>query len=174
MAEHTTIGIIGGSGWLGGAIAKALVAAGFAAPDRLRLSYRNSAPTFLPDAFWTRDNQELVDRSDIVVVSVRPADWPSVMVSAKDKLAVSVMAGVRMEHLIKRLGTDRAVRALPNAAAEVSQSYTPWVASATTTAGDRHLRRGRKRSRDRLPDRPVRLGSHIPGAPRRNDDVRSD
>jgi pyrroline-5-carboxylate reductase len=137
MAEPTRIGIIGGSGWLGGAIARALVDAGFTAPERLRLSYRSSAPTFLPDAFWTRDNQELVDRSDIVVVSVRPADWPSVVVSAKDKLAVSVMAGVRMEHLVERLGTDRVVRSLPNAAAEVRQSYTPWFASAATTARDR-------------------------------------
>ena len=35
------------------------------------------------------------------------------------------MAGIPLADLAARTGTDRVVRALPNAAAEVGQSYTP-------------------------------------------------
>lgn len=139
MSELPKIGIIGGAGWLGGALAKGLVAAHATTPDRLRLSYRRSAPAFLQDAHWTRDNQDLADGADVVIVSVRPSDWPAVEVRIKGKLVISVMAGVAVDDLMRRLGADRVVRSLPNAAAEVNRSYTPWFASAAVTASDRQV-----------------------------------
>jgi pyrroline-5-carboxylate reductase len=94
-------------------------------------------PTLVPDAHWTHDNQALADRSDVVIVSVRPQDWPAIAVSAPGKLVISVMAGVRLAELAAHLGTSRIVRALPNAAAEVGKSYTPWTATAQVMDGDR-------------------------------------
>ena len=68
---------------------------------------------------------------------MRPQDWPAIAVTAPGKLVVSVMAGVTLADIAARLGTDRVVRALPNAAAEVGQSYTPWTATAQVTDADR-------------------------------------
>jgi pyrroline-5-carboxylate reductase len=131
------LGIIGGNGWIGGAIARAAVGAELVAAGELTLSCRSAPPGWLPDAHWTHDNQALADRSGVIVLSVRPQDWPAIEVSAPDKLVVSVMAGVRLDDIASRLGTGRVVRALPNAAAEVGQSYTPWTATAGLTDADR-------------------------------------
>ena len=131
------IGIIGGNGWIGGAVARAAVGTGLVPAESLTLSCRSTPPGWLPEAHWTHDNQALADRSDVVVLSVRPQDWPAITVTAPGKLVVSVMAGVTLADVAARLGTDRVVRALPNAAAEVGLSYTPWTATAAVTEPER-------------------------------------
>ena len=139
MNRHPTIGIIGGAGWLGQAFAGAIVDAGISTVDTLTLSYRSSRPEFLPQARWTRDNQQLADCSDIIIVSVRPEDFPAIEISTTGKLVISVMAGVTLDRLAARFRTDRVVRALPNGAAEVRKSYTPWIATQGTSAADRAM-----------------------------------
>lgn len=139
MGGPISIGIIGGGGWLGRAFAEAIVDAQIVVAGHLTLSYRSGQPGFLPDATWTRDNQELVDRSDVIIVSVRPQDWPAIEIAASGKLVMSVMAGIPLDQLAKRLKTDRVVRTLPNAAAEVRNSYTPWIGSRGVTANDRNV-----------------------------------
>ncbi|WP_202364507.1 pyrroline-5-carboxylate reductase family protein [Mesorhizobium sp. L-2-11] len=47
------------------------------------------------------------------------------------------MAGINLTTLSPQIGTERIVRSLPNAAAEVRQSYTPRVASPNLTDKDR-------------------------------------
>jgi pyrroline-5-carboxylate reductase len=131
------VGIIGGNGWIGGAVARALVAAGVARTEELTLSCRSLPPGWLPEASWTHDNQALAERSDVVILSVRPQDWPAIAVSAPGALVISVMAGVTLADISARLGTPRVIRALPNAAAEVGRSYTPWTATAAVSAADR-------------------------------------
>ena len=135
------IGIIGGNGWIGGAIARAAVGAGLRPPGALSLSCRGAFPSWLTDAHWTHDNQELADRSNLVVLSVRPGDWPAIEVAARGKLVISVMAGITLADIAARLGTERVIRALPNAAAEVGKSYTPWTASPRVTDADRAVAR---------------------------------
>lgn len=131
------IGIIGGAGWLGGAIAEAMLNAGVVEPQNLSLSYRTNRPDRFSSAFWTADNQTLADRCDIIILSVRPQDWPGLTVDAEGKLLVSVMAGIRLGKLATRHRTPRVVRSLPNAAAEVCKSYTPWIAAPDVDEGDR-------------------------------------
>ncbi|MBX4937041.1 MULTISPECIES: pyrroline-5-carboxylate reductase family protein [Rhizobium] len=135
------IGIIGASGWLGSSLAQGLVDAGVANPQDLILSYRSRKPNILPDAVWTLDNKLLAEEAAVVIVSVQPGDFPSVDIAIGGKLAISVMAGINLAALSRHLGTDRVVRSLPNAAAEVRQSYTPWVASPKVTDEDRALLR---------------------------------
>lgn len=139
MSGSPSIGVIGGAGWLGGAIAGAALDAGIVKASDLALSYRRKKPGILPDAFWTADNQELADRSDVIIVSVRPEDWRSLKVDASGKLVISVMAGIRLSSLCKSHQTERAVRTLPNAAAEVRLSYTPWVATQDVREDDRTI-----------------------------------
>jgi pyrroline-5-carboxylate reductase len=119
------VGIIGGAGWLGSAIAGSLVSSGAVDPARLICSYRSTRPANSTGWQWTQDNAELVAASDIIIVSVQPADWPSLSINAADKLVISVMAGVRIADLQQRTGAKRLARALPNAAAKVGASYTP-------------------------------------------------
>ena len=138
MIDLPRIGIIGGNGWIGGALARALVAAGLP-PKRLVLSCRSAAPGWLPGARWTQDNRDLAAASDVVVLSVRPQDWPAIDISAAGKLVVSVMAGIPLAAIEARTGSARVARALPNAAADVRHAYTPWVASAGVGAADRHI-----------------------------------
>ncbi|QND45603.1 NAD(P)-binding domain-containing protein (plasmid) [Rhizobium lusitanum] len=132
-------GIVGGSGWLGGAIAGSLLDAGLVEQQTLSLSYRKEQPQRFANAFWTTDNQALADRSDIIILSVRPADWSGLAVDARGKLVISVMAGIRMSALSDRHNTGRVVRSLPNAGAEVGKSYTPWIASNEVDDDDRNI-----------------------------------
>ena len=133
------VGVIGAAGWLGSAIAGAMLEAGLVRPRDLTLSCRRTRPDRFDGAHWTSDNQELAERSDVVIVSVRPEDWPALAVRAGGRLVISVMAGVRLADIGERMETRRVVRALPNAAAEVGKSYTPWFASEAATEEDRAI-----------------------------------
>lgn len=139
MSRSLRFGVIGGAGWLGGAIASAILKAGLGQAQDLALSYRRARPDRFDGAFWTTDNQQLAERSDVIIISVRPEDWPALAIEAVDKLVISVMAGIRLADLGERLDARRVVRALPNAAAEVGRSYTPWIASSETTLEDRAI-----------------------------------
>ncbi len=128
------VGIVGGAGWLGSAIAQALVKSGTVSSSDLTCSYRSGKPEIAVDCNWTNDNAELVENSDVVILSVRPADWKAVDIEASGKLVVSVMAGVNVLDIKKRTGSARVARALPNAAAELGCSYTPIFMRSTEPA----------------------------------------
>ena len=130
------LGIIGAGGWLGGAIAQAALAGGVASPDTLSLSYRSKPPVGCDGAFQTRDTGELVERSDVIILSVRPEDWPEVRFDATGKLLISVMAAVDLQSLASAHNTPRVIRALPNAATEVAASFTPLVSLSSTGSDD--------------------------------------
>lgn len=137
MADGSQIGIIGGGGWLGGAIARGILDAALVPAADLTLSYRSREPDGFAGVHLTSGNEELIERSDIVIVSVRPADWPALVLSAPGRLVISVMAGIGIAEIQSQLRTRRVVRTLPNAAAEVGCSYTPWRAADEVTAADR-------------------------------------
>jgi pyrroline-5-carboxylate reductase len=138
MSRVVRIGIIGGNGWLGGAIAKAIVAAGILEPTQLTLSGRSGRRgSSLPGVNWTRDNNELVDHSDVIVLSVRPQQFEGVAIKADGKLVLSVMAGVPAAVVSAHTQAARIVRAMPNAAASLRKSFTPWFATAAATNQDK-------------------------------------
>lgn len=139
MSISARVGIVGGNGWLGNAIASAAVSAGVIDRASLRLSGRSASRGADPiaGAHWTHDNAELVRGSDIVVLSVRPDQFPAVDIDARGKLVVSVMAGVPIRAIAARTGAERIVRAMPNAAASIRKSFTPWFATTTVTAEDK-------------------------------------
>ena len=131
------VGLIGGAGWLGTAIARALVGSGIVAGQQLTCSYRSRKPDNAVECIWTADNRRLVEQSDVIILSVRPGDWEAIEINAAGKLVISVMAGVTVDSIAKRTGSSRVARALPNAAAEIGYSYTPFfVASSQPRDGD--------------------------------------
>lgn len=141
MTIEARIGIIGGNGWLGNAIAQAAVASGAIRAERLTLSGRSelSAAAQIPGARWTRDNAELVENSDVVVLSVRPEQFSGVSINAGGKLVISVMAGVTAQTIAERTGATEIVRSIPNAAAAIRRSFTPWFATPPVTADNKAL-----------------------------------
>jgi pyrroline-5-carboxylate reductase len=136
------IGIIGGTGWLGAAIARALLSSNFVDPNALWISNRSGRREGFeawPDVRFTTDNQELVNACPTVLLSVLPQDFGGVAVDARGHLVISVMAGASVEVIAGHTGAERIVRALPNAAAEIELSYTPWFAAPAVTAEDKEF-----------------------------------
>ncbi|PTM97206.1 pyrroline-5-carboxylate reductase family protein [Mycoplana dimorpha] len=131
-----TIGVIGGGGWLAGALLRPALADGVVRPGHLILSSRSghvSGFDAWPDIGITRDNVELARSSEVVMLCVRPHDLSAIDVDLTDKLVVSVVAGVTVEVLAREFGARRIVRAMPNACAEQGLSFTPWFATDSVT-----------------------------------------
>jgi pyrroline-5-carboxylate reductase len=137
MTETLKLGIIGGGGWLGKTIIRAILQKGVYRASELGLSFRSKAPDHHQDIYVTGESQALVEKSDVILLSVRPADFDSLAINASGKLVISVMAGVSIAQIASATLSNRIMRAMPNVAASVGCSYTPWVASVDATDQDR-------------------------------------
>ncbi len=136
------IGIIGATGWLGSALGLRLLQQGLVAPEGLTLLNRSGQPG--PYADWpgvrfAPDLTALVAASDVIVVSVRPESWPELQLQAPGRLVISFMAGIGAAAL--QASGGRILRAMPNAAADIGASWTPWWASDAVTEADREATR---------------------------------
>jgi pyrroline-5-carboxylate reductase len=132
------VGIVGATGWLGSALGGGLLENGIVAPADMVLLNRSGPSVEYHgerNVVWAQDAADLVARTDVVVVAVRPQDWDALALVAPGRLLISLMACVSTAVLT---GTEaRIVRAMPNAAAELGRSYTPWLAGPGVTVGDR-------------------------------------
>ncbi len=145
MATPHSIGIVGGSGALGGAIARALLREAYVTPERLWISNRSGNASGFeewPGTRFTTRNQELVDACQAVLLSVPPHLASSLGIDAENRLVISVMAGVSIERIEQQTGTQRVVRAMSSPAAEIGLAYSPWCASAGVSDEDRDWTRG--------------------------------
>ncbi|SIS74682.1 pyrroline-5-carboxylate reductase family protein [Phaeovulum vinaykumarii] len=133
------IGIVGGMGWMGGAFGRALLAEGIVAPEDLMVLTRSAPPETgyfgHASVHWARDAAEMAAACAVIVLAVRPADWPAVALRAPGRLVLSFMAGVSADTLEAATGA-RVIRAIPNAAAGIGASYTPYVAGPTARPED--------------------------------------
>ena len=139
-----TLGIIGGTGQLGSAIAHALLKTGTIAPDRLWIANRSATRGSFaeyPQVTVTTDAAKLATACDTILLCVPPALFPQVKIDARDKLVLSVMAGVTIAQMTMQTGAARVIRAMSSPAAELSLAYTPWCASPAVTADDRQTAR---------------------------------
>jgi pyrroline-5-carboxylate reductase len=124
---NETLGIIGGTGWLGGAIAKAVLAKALVPVGNLVISNRSgSHPLSQHGVRLVADNQDLVDCSDVVIIAVRPEHFASLNINATGKTVISLMAGITAQAIAAQTSALAVVRAMPNAAVEIEQSFTPW------------------------------------------------
>jgi pyrroline-5-carboxylate reductase len=141
MSLTKRIGVIGGNGWLGNAIADAAVATGLIEPSLLTLSSRsdNRGLAEIAGAYWTKDNLELANRSDVIILSVRPDQFPAIQVDAREKLVISVMAAVPVQRISLQTQSDRVIRSMPNGAVSIRKSFTPWFAAPGALGEDKEL-----------------------------------
>ncbi|QKQ99021.1 pyrroline-5-carboxylate reductase [Metallosphaera tengchongensis] len=77
----------------------------------------------------TSNNQEAISTSDLILISVKPQHFPDLVRGTtrniwRDKVVVSVMAGVRLETLKRIMEGASVFRAMPNINATVKMSTT--------------------------------------------------
>ena len=128
----THLGVIGGGGWLAGALLRPVLADRLIRPSDLVLSSRSGNIAGFeawPGVHMTTDNAILVDACDIILFSVRPGDLDAIDLDLRGRFVISVMAGVTVEEIAERFGAMRIVRAMPNACAEQRLSFTPWFST---------------------------------------------
>ena len=142
MRTKPIVEIIGGSGMLGQAIVKGLMRDGTMTADRIRISNRSGSRSGLeewPGISVTIDNNELCRVCDVILLSVPPRLFDTVKIDTRDRLVISVMAGVTVERIIGLTGSDRVVRAMSSPAAELGLAYSPMFAAAGATTEDRRF-----------------------------------
>ena len=86
--------------------------------------------------------EDCVHEADIVILAVKPQDCKALFnklrerYGIKDKLILSIMAGVRMDTIAKALGTNRIVRAMPNLPAQNGRGMTVYTGSVSISRKD--------------------------------------
>ncbi len=125
------IGIIG-SGNMASALASGLISSGIVRADEISISDKLSSNLIKWEktgVFTTEDNNEVYEHSDIVIFAVKPNVMPVVLAEAssfsRDKLFISIAAGVTLEKLGTVLGNSaKIIRAMPNTPAQVGCGMT--------------------------------------------------
>lgn len=77
----------------------------------------------------TELNLEVVRKSDLIVLAVKPQNMVTVLEEIKDEVSsrhtvVSIAAGITLNFIKKYLKTEKLIRAMPNLAATVGESMT--------------------------------------------------
>lgn len=136
--DGTSIGILGGTGMLGGAIARGLLESGTVAAGDLWICSRRGSRGGLPlDVNATRDLSVLAGACDVILLSVPPEEADALRLDAPDRLVISVMAGVTLDRLQVIAGGPRVVRAMCSPAAVRRLAYSPWMAGPGVALRDK-------------------------------------
>ena len=132
-----TIGFIGG-GNMAEAIIKGIIASSQYSPDNILVSdIATDRLEFLKDAYaiqLTKDNNTLVDNTQVIVLSVKPQQFPDVLSEIKDnisddKLIVSIAAGITTSKIENSLGDIPIVRVMPNTPALIGEGAAALFAN---------------------------------------------
>lgn len=85
-------------------------------------------------------SRELVERSQVIILAIKPQDFEPLLAeiknSLKDKLVISIAAGITTVYIQKVLGVARVVRVMPNLAAMVGKSTTSICKGVFATSAD--------------------------------------
>ncbi len=80
---------------------------------------------------------DIILNSDVLILAVKPQDFSNVVSSLSNKinketLVISILAGIKLEHLQKALSHDIIVRAMPNMPAQYGMGITVYIPSVKT------------------------------------------
>ncbi|MFZ5944112.1 MAG: pyrroline-5-carboxylate reductase [Bacillota bacterium] len=94
------------------------------------------------DVYTTMDNNQVIEKAQIIVLSIKPQHFKPVLNSLKvlpdkSKLIISIAAGISTSYLEKKLGEVPIVRVMPNTPALVGAGMT--ALSVGTYSGEEHL-----------------------------------
>lgn len=132
------IGILGGTGWLGRALGRNLLARGLAPRDLLVANRRGPTADYddWPGVVWARTLDDLVSQCEVVVLSVRPEDYRLPAQQGFRGLVLSFMAGIALDRLRGDWPSARIARAMPGGGATEGRAHVPWCAAPGLDAAD--------------------------------------
>ncbi|KAK9125098.1 hypothetical protein Scep_013944 [Stephania cephalantha] len=145
-ADSFKLGFIG-AGNMAESIARGVVKSGVVSASRIRTAHRSlhrkqAFSSFGVHVFDT--NEQVVEDSDVIVFSVKPQMVKEVVsqlrpLLTKQKLLVSVAAGVKLVDLQEWAGHSRFIRVMPNTPAAVGQAASVMSLGETATEEDGDL-----------------------------------
>lgn len=127
-----------GGGFMGEAIVSAVLRDGLADADAVTVSdISEERRRHLQSRYRlpvTADNGRAVEGADIVVLAVKPQDFPAVARTLRGRLkpeqtVASIMAGVRIDAIREALGHRALVRVMPNTPASLGEGMSLWTAT---------------------------------------------
>ena len=133
------LGIIGGNGVLGGAIAEGLLLSGTVAPQDIWVSSRSGKRPDFPGSDLlsaTNDTGKLVGACDTIILSVPPGEAQALSIPGPNKLVISVMAGITLSTIGALAQGARTVRAMSSPAAARRLAYSPYFLGNSATIDD--------------------------------------
>lgn len=133
------IGIVGGTGQLGRAIATAWLETRTVLPETLWIANRSGSLGGLsrwPEIRTTTDASALGETCEVILLAVPPDQARTLRFAAGGCLVVSVMAGVTLDELARITGAARVVRAMSSPAAAYRLAFSPWLPRGEIGADD--------------------------------------
>jgi pyrroline-5-carboxylate reductase len=139
-----------GSGNMGEAMISALISTHAASKDAVRAcdidETRRAAIQNKYGVSCSEDAGTTIDGCDVVVLSIKPQVLPDALAALKgnlkpDQLVVSIVAGAKLDTIVKGLGHDRVVRVMPNTPAQVGQGMSAWTATGKVSQGQKDMAR---------------------------------
>ena len=140
------LGVIG-CGKMGKALVGGIIGAGICRADEVTVydTYASSAQAMATELGVTvaTGNAELVTRSDVVLLCVKPQGFIEMLAGlgeSRDKLLISIAAGIRLSAI--EAGSDhrhRVVRVMPNTPALIGRGASAFALGAAATEGDAEL-----------------------------------
>ena len=135
-----------GAGVMAEAMIAGLLRQGLVSPAQVRASHqrpnRRDELRALCRVEVVESNREAASRGapSIVVLAVKPQRLGGVLEElggalAEGQLALSIIAGARLETISRGLGLGAVVRAMPNTPAQIGQGMTAWTATPEVTDG---------------------------------------
>jgi pyrroline-5-carboxylate reductase len=127
-----------GSGAMGEAMIKGMLARGLASADQIVASdpvaSRREVMRNAYGILATEDNLEAVSDATVIIVAVKPQSFGAVAATLAGRilpnaLVISIMAGVSLRIMQEGLAHQRLVRAMPNTPAQVNMGATVWMAT---------------------------------------------
>ncbi len=146
--RHLTIGIIG-AGKMGQALIGGLRAHGVAASSIVVADANPQAVRRARQRFHVRaasDNSEVVRRADVIVLAVKPQQFPEVVGQiaaslSRRPLVISIAAGITLRWLTSRLRAVPLARVMPNLPATVGCGFSAVAFSRRATRRHRAMTR---------------------------------
>ncbi len=136
------IGFIG-AGKMATAIVKGLISNGFSKDDIAVYDIaENAIAEFakVTEISGNNDVENLIANSDTIVLAVKPQymeravkDYKSLL---KDKLIISIAAGVKIDSIQKMCGAENVIRVMPNTPALVGEGASAYAISKTVSKQD--------------------------------------
>ena len=139
------IAFIGG-GAMGEAILSAILDKGITTPQAITVGeIDETRRQYLEGKYGvavTGENCPAADKSDIVLLAIKPQNLAQVAAELKGRLessqlVLSIIAGARIDSLRRGLNHGRIIRAMPNTPAQIGQGISMWTATAEVTGQQR-------------------------------------